>query len=260
MQRRNQKLVEETPSPGVDAAAAGARCSPPPVRAGEAVGYRNAGTVECLLDPTDRRVLLPGDEHPAAGRAPDHRAVYRRRPGRGAAAGRGRLTRRRFDPDRRSTPRGHAIELRVNAEDPKRFLPGPGAITALGRADRRGRPGRLRLRGRQHGHAVLRLADGQAHRLRRRPGRARSPGPGRRWPASRSTARSTTCRSSPSCCENAGVPLRRLRHRHRRPDAPVVCARRQEGHVAEEIRAEMVANVWKVVAARATASTTATRW
>ena len=50
VQRRNQKLVEESPSPAVVAGAAGAlpgRGGP----AGEAVGYRNAGTVECLLDP-----------------------------------------------------------------------------------------------------------------------------------------------------------------------------------------------------------------
>ena len=41
-----------------------------------------------------RRVLLPGDEHPAAGGAPGHRAGLRHRPGRGAAAGRRRRWRR----------------------------------------------------------------------------------------------------------------------------------------------------------------------
>src|SRR5262245_50705536 len=52
VQRRNQKLAEESPSPA-------AVLTPPrraallaaAVRAGEAVAYRNAGTVECLLDP-----------------------------------------------------------------------------------------------------------------------------------------------------------------------------------------------------------------
>jgi acetyl-CoA carboxylase biotin carboxylase subunit len=51
VQRRNQKLLEEAPSPAVSPELrtrflAAAR------KAGEAVGYRNAGTVECLLDPS----------------------------------------------------------------------------------------------------------------------------------------------------------------------------------------------------------------
>ena len=48
VQRRNQKVAEETPSPGGDSRAARRGCSAAAVRAGEAVGYRNAGTVECL--------------------------------------------------------------------------------------------------------------------------------------------------------------------------------------------------------------------
>ena len=50
VQRRNQKLVEETPSPAVGPELR-ARFLAAAVKAGEAVGYRNAGTVECLLDP-----------------------------------------------------------------------------------------------------------------------------------------------------------------------------------------------------------------
>ena len=89
VQRRNQKLVEESPSPAAALTPERrAALLAAAVRAGEAVGYRNAGTVECLLDPAHRGLLLPGDEHPAAGRAPGHRGGVRRRPGRGAAAGR----------------------------------------------------------------------------------------------------------------------------------------------------------------------------
>ena len=54
VQRRNQKLVEESPSPARATPELRARLLAAAVRAGEAVGYRNAGTVECLLRPGDR--------------------------------------------------------------------------------------------------------------------------------------------------------------------------------------------------------------
>jgi len=126
VQRRNQKLAEESPSPAVDAALR-ERLLEAGRRAGEAVGYRNAGTVECLLDPDagdfyflemNTRLQV---EHPVTEAvlgidlvAAQLRIASGEDPG--------------FDPDTLA-PNGHAIELRVNAEDPKRFFPGPGAIT-----------------------------------------------------------------------------------------------------------------------------------
>ena len=128
VQRRNQKLVEESPSPA-------ALLTPPrrtallaaAVRAGEAVGYRNAGTVECLFDPSrgdffflemNTRLQV---EHPVTEAVFGLDLVEEQlRVAAGLAP--------TFDPAG-LTPRGHAIELRINAEDPKRFLPGPGAIT-----------------------------------------------------------------------------------------------------------------------------------
>ncbi|HET6533984.1 MAG TPA: biotin carboxylase N-terminal domain-containing protein [Actinoplanes sp.] len=125
VQRRNQKLVEEAPSPAVSpelrerflAAAA---------KAGEAVHYRNAGTVECLLDPTtgeffflemNTRLQV---EHPITELIHGIDLVEQQlRIASGLAP----------NVDFDSTT-GHAIELRVNAEDPKRFLPGPGQVTA----------------------------------------------------------------------------------------------------------------------------------
>ena len=125
VQRRHQKVAEETPSPGVGDALR-ARMLATAVRAGEAVGYRNAGTIECLVDPERQEFFFLEMntrlqvEHPitelvtgidlveqqlliAAGSAPSYSSV---------------------------SAVGHAIELRVYAEDPKRFLPSPGTITA----------------------------------------------------------------------------------------------------------------------------------
>ncbi|NYF56109.1 acetyl-CoA carboxylase biotin carboxylase subunit [Micromonospora purpureochromogenes] len=125
VQRRNQKLVEESPSPAVSPELR-ERFLAAAVRAGEAVGYRNAGTVECLLDPaTNEFFFLEMNtrlqvEHPVTELVYGVDLVEEQlRVAAGLAP--------TFDPDALA-PRGHAIELRINAEDPKRFLPGPGAI------------------------------------------------------------------------------------------------------------------------------------
>jgi acetyl-CoA carboxylase biotin carboxylase subunit len=127
VQRRNQKLVEEAPSPAVSPELR-QRFLAAAVKAGEAVQYRNAGTVECLLDPaTGEFFFLEMNtrlqvEHPVTELIHGIDLVEQQlRIASGEAP--------TFDPDA-LTSTGHAIELRVNAEDPKRFLPGPGKVAA----------------------------------------------------------------------------------------------------------------------------------
>lgn len=126
VQRRNQKLVEESPSPAVTPELR-SRLLAAAVRAGEAVGYRNAGTVECLLDPTTGEFFFLEMNTRLQVEHPVTELVYgvdlveeQLRVAAGLPP--------TFDPDALAS-RGHAIELRINAEDPKRFLPGPGVIT-----------------------------------------------------------------------------------------------------------------------------------
>jgi acetyl-CoA carboxylase, biotin carboxylase subunit len=126
VQRRNQKVLEETPSPAVDSDLR-TRLQAAAIRAGQAVGYTNAGTVECLLDPTTGEFFFLEMNTRLQVEHPITEAVYRvdlveeqLRVASGMEPG--------FDIDT-VFPRGHAIEMRVNAEDPKRFMPGPGAVT-----------------------------------------------------------------------------------------------------------------------------------
>ncbi len=126
VQRRHQKVAEESPSPAVGEVLA-ERLAQIAVAAGEAVGYRNAGTVEMLLDVATGEVwFLEMNtrlqvEHPVTEMvtgidlvAEQLRIAQGLPPSFGA------------EPP---TPSGHALELRVYAEDPVKFLPRPGAIT-----------------------------------------------------------------------------------------------------------------------------------
>ena len=126
VQRRHQKVAEETPSPGVDDALRKQMLGAA-VRAGEAVNYKGAGTVECLVD-TDAGsfVFLEMNtrlqvEHPVTELVTGIDLVEQQFL---IAAGQPPS----FDPAA-VTPSGHAVELRIYAEDPVRFLPGPGTIT-----------------------------------------------------------------------------------------------------------------------------------
>jgi acetyl-CoA carboxylase, biotin carboxylase subunit len=126
VQRRHQKVAEETPSPGVSAALREQMLAAA-VRAGEAVRYRGAGTVECLVD-TDAGsfVFLEMNtrlqvEHPVTELVTGIDLVEQQFL---IAAGNPPS----FDPAAVSFT-GHALELRVYAEDPVRFLPAPGTIT-----------------------------------------------------------------------------------------------------------------------------------
>jgi acetyl-CoA carboxylase biotin carboxylase subunit len=127
VQRRNQKLAEETPSPAVGAELRD-QIFTAAVRAAEAVGYRNAGTVECLLDVDSGEVVFLEMntrlqvEHPVTEMVTGIDLVEQQL----LVAADRPVT---FDPDA-VRPTGHAIELRINAEDPVRFFPGPGAVTA----------------------------------------------------------------------------------------------------------------------------------
>lgn len=124
MQRRHQKVIEEAPAPGISdevRAKIGKRCA----EACMAIGYRGAGTFEFLYEngefyfiEMNTRIQV---EHPVTEQICSMDLVMEQL----LIAGGAELGYKQED----ILFRGHAIECRINAEDPETFLPSPGEVT-----------------------------------------------------------------------------------------------------------------------------------
>jgi acetyl-CoA carboxylase, biotin carboxylase subunit len=129
IQRRHQKVVEESPSPALTPTLR-AEMGAVAVAAARACGYRNAGTIEFLLAPDGKFYFLEMNtrlqvEHPVTEMVHGVDLVAWQ-----IAVAEGKplpMTQEEIDARRR----GAAVECRVYAEDPIRFLPSPGTISSL---------------------------------------------------------------------------------------------------------------------------------
>ncbi len=128
VQRKHQKLVEESPSPAVDERLRRA-IGEAAVRGALAVGYTNAGTMEFLVDASGAFYFMEMNtrvqvEHPVTELVTGIdivKAQFMIAAGESIAVTQNDIT-----------LSGHAIECRINAEDPSRnFMPSPGRVSSL---------------------------------------------------------------------------------------------------------------------------------
>jgi acetyl-CoA carboxylase biotin carboxylase subunit len=141
VQRKNQKLIEESPSPAVDAKLRNSM-GEQIVESIRKIGYRNAGTIEFLMDENRNLYFMEMNtrlqvEHPVTEMITGFDIVNEQI----------RIAANHSLSTNQSEVKfgGHAIECRINAEDPdNNFLPSPGVITAF-KTSLNGGPGKIRL-------------------------------------------------------------------------------------------------------------------
>lgn len=125
IQRRNQKVIEESPSPSLSSPAKD-KLYHLAVQAAKAVGYKNAGTIECIMDIDENPYFLEMNtrlqvEHPVTEEVTGFDLVEWQ-----IKTAFNEALPVKSQEDIQSS--GHSIEFRIYAEDPKTFYPSPGTL------------------------------------------------------------------------------------------------------------------------------------
>jgi acetyl-CoA carboxylase biotin carboxylase subunit len=130
IQRRHQKILEESPSPIVDKRMR-QRMGEASIKLVKAIGYNNLGTVEFLVDKDKNFYFIEMNtriqvEHPVTEMVTGLDLLKEQ-----IRIASGQRLRKFRLKQKGVASRGHSIECRINAEDPKTFVPTPGKITEL---------------------------------------------------------------------------------------------------------------------------------